>query len=175
MAYATEVDLAIGHVADTWTGSSPPRVAALVIDNEFGHGVLEATEAALGSVLPGAELVIMHHDPASPILDTEVVSLLESDPDVFLALTAGNPCLLAIQEVGAALDQPDLRFLLSPCHDPNAFLIPAGPAADAGVAEVGFDPMADRVGALGQFVEVSRTSLETEPAIGCRSRWDQER
>ncbi len=130
MAYATEVDLAIRHVAESWAGSTPPKVGALVMDNEFGHGVLDAAVAALDSFLPDAELVTVLHDPAAPVLGTEVASLLESNPDVFLALTAGNPCLLAMQEVGAAPRQPGMRFLLSPCHNPNAFLVPAGAAAD---------------------------------------------
>ncbi len=130
MAHATEIELVIRYVADTWTESAHPRVGALVMDNEFGIGALTATEAALDSLLPEAELIIVLHDPAAPVLTTEVASLLESDPDVFLALTAGNPCLLAIQDVGATIDQPGLRFLLSPCHNPNAFLIPAGTAAD---------------------------------------------
>ena len=74
----------------------------------------------------------VRHDPAAPTLTNEVTTIAASDPDVFISMTAGNPCLLAIQEVEAAglLDTLSAAFTPSVCKAIAAYMEPAGDAAD---------------------------------------------
>ncbi len=79
-----------------------------------------------------SEFVIVRHDPAAPTVTNEMTTIAAANPDVFVSMTAGNPCLLAVEEAartglsesGAVMFQPQT------CKDPNAYLIPAGDAGD---------------------------------------------
>ncbi|MEL7208136.1 MAG: ABC transporter substrate-binding protein, partial [Actinomycetota bacterium] len=130
LSYEVEAELWIEHVAAGWTDTTPPHVAALVIDHPYGHRYLDAVTAALEDRLPEAELTVAFHDPASPGVGAEVAELLDVDPDVWLSLTAANACLLAINEVGTAEARPPLRFTPSGCEHPAAYVEPAGDAAE---------------------------------------------
>ncbi len=79
-----------------------------------------------------SEFLPVRHDPAAPTLTNEVTTVAASDPDVFISMTAGNPCLLAIQEVEAAglLDTLSAAFTPSVCKGIEAYMTPAGDAAD---------------------------------------------
>ena len=79
-----------------------------------------------------AEYLPVRHDPAAPTLTNEVTTIAAFDPDVFISMTAGNPCLLAIQEVEASglYDRLDAAFTPSVCKGIAAYLAPAGMAAD---------------------------------------------
>ena len=110
----------------------PVAVAALVMDNYFGW----TYEQAFTDAIRGSELVerfdVVRHDPAAPALDGEMAQIVELEPDVFISMTAGNPCLLAIEgaaELGLAASA-GIRFTPSVCAEAGAYLRPAGDGGD---------------------------------------------
>ncbi len=132
LAYSTESILWGNWIRDN-VDSLPVKVAGLVMDNDFGLayelGFEEWAEANPDVV---SEFVPVRHDPAAPTLTNEVTTIAASDPDVFISMTAGNPCLLAIQEVDASglLDELDAAFTPSVCKGIAAYMAPAGDSAD---------------------------------------------
>ena len=61
-----------------------------------------------------------------------MTTIAAAEPDVFISMTAGNPCLLAIQEVEATglLENLSAAFTPSVCKGIAAYMEPAGAAAD---------------------------------------------
>ena len=133
MSYSTEAMLWGTWIKSNLPDELPVKVAGLVMDNDFGlayeigfENYAEANPDVVSEYLP------VRHDPAAPTLTNEVTTIAAFDPDVFISMTAGNPCLLAIQEVEAAglLETMDAAFTPSVCKAIAAYLAPAGMAAD---------------------------------------------
>ena len=92
------------------------KVAGLVMDNDFGLAYELGFEAyAEGKLDIVVEYLPVRHDPAAPTVTNEVTTIAAFDPDVFISMTAGNPCLLATQEVEAS-GLLDLGFGLPSRH-----------------------------------------------------------
>ena len=103
------------------------------MDNDFGLAYELGFEAyAEGNPDIVSEYLPVRHDPAAPTLTNEVTTIAAFAPDVFISMTAGNPCLLAIQEVEASglLDTLSAAFTPSVCKGIAAYMAPAGMAAD---------------------------------------------
>ena len=133
MSYATEAMLWGTWIKSNLPDELPVKVAGLVMDNDFGlayeigfENYAEANPDVVSEYLP------VRHDPAAPTLTNEVTTIAAFDPDVFISMTAGNPCLLAIQEVEAAglLESMSAAFTPSVCKAIAAYMAPAGMAAD---------------------------------------------
>ena len=134
MSYSTEAVLWGTWIKNNLADQLPVKVAGLVMDNDFGlayeigfHLYAEENPDVVSEYLP------VRHDPAAPTLTNEVTTIAAFDPDVFISMTAGNPCVLAIQEVEAAglLDTLSAAFTPSVCKAIEAYMKPAGMAADA--------------------------------------------
>ncbi len=133
MSYATEAVLWGNWIRTNLADQLPVTVSALVMDNDFGFAYRDGFEnwvEANPDVV--AEFNPIAHDPAAATVTNEMTTIASTDPDVFISMTAGNPCLLAVQEAGnAGLTGGDtVLFAPSVCKDPNAYMIPAGEAAD---------------------------------------------
>ena len=133
MSYSTEAMLWGTWIKVNLADQLPVTVAGLVMDNDFGLAYEMGFEAYVEQnpdVV--AEYLPVRHDPAAPTLTNEVTTIAAFDPDVFISMTAGNPCLLAIQEVEASglYDRLDAAFTPSVCKGIAAYLAPAGMAAD---------------------------------------------
>ena len=61
-----------------------------------------------------------------------MTTIAAANPDVFISMTAGNTCLLAVEETARSglKDSGAVLFAPSVCKDPNAYMIPAGDAGD---------------------------------------------
>lgn len=111
---------------------TPVMVAALVMDNSFGR----TYETAFAEAAAGSDAIdrfeVVRHDPAASSVENELAEIVGLEPDVFISMTAGNPCLLAIE----AADREDLdslatiRFTPSACAQVEAYMKPAGSAGD---------------------------------------------
>ena len=133
MSYSTEAILWGTWIKNNLADDLPVKVAGLVMDNDFGLAYELGFEAyAEGNPDVVAEYLPVRHDPAAPTLTNEVTTIAAFQPDVFISMTAGNPCLLAIQEVEAAglLDEVLAAFTPSVCKGIAAYMAPAGMAAD---------------------------------------------
>ena len=133
MSYSTEAILWGTWIKNNLADDLPVKVAGLVMDNDFGLAYELGFEAyAEGNPDVVAEYLPVRHDPAAPTLTNEVTTIAAFDPDVFISMTAGNPCLLAIQEVESSglLDRIEAAFTPSVCKGIAAYLAPAGMAAD---------------------------------------------
>ncbi|MDH3731426.1 MAG: ABC transporter substrate-binding protein [Acidimicrobiia bacterium] len=133
MSYATEAVLWGNWIKTNLADELPVRVSGLVMDNDFGlayrDGFQKWADANPDVV---SEFVPVPHDPAAATVTNEMTTIAASEPDVFISMTAGNPCLLAVQEAGNSglTDGSTVLFAPSVCKDPNAYMIPAGEAAD---------------------------------------------
>ena len=133
MSYSTEAMLWGTWIKTNLADQLPVTVAGLVMDNDFGLAYEMGFEAyAENNPDVVSEYLPVRHDPAAPTLTNEVTTISAFDPDVFISMTAGNPCLLAIQEVEASglYDRLSAAFTPSVCKGIAAYLAPAGDAAD---------------------------------------------
>ena len=133
MSYSTEAVLWGTWIKQNLADQLPVKVAGLVMDNDFGLAYELGFEAyAEGNPDIVSEYLPVRHDPAAPTLTNEVSTIAAFAPDVFISMTAGNPCLLAIQEVEASglLDTLSAAFTPSVCKGIAAYMAPAGMAAD---------------------------------------------
>ncbi len=133
MSYSTEAILWGAWMEQNLADDLPLTVAALVMDNDFGLAYEQGMEAyAENNPDVVAEFLPIRHDPAAPTVTNEMTTIAARAPDVFISMTAGNPCLLAVQEAGNSGLSETAKALFAPsvCKDPNAYMIPAGDAAD---------------------------------------------
>ncbi|MDG2111015.1 MAG: ABC transporter substrate-binding protein [Actinomycetota bacterium] len=133
MSYSTEAILWGNWIRDNLTDDLPVKVAGLIMDNDFGLAYEKGFEAYVeNNPQVVSDWVPVRHDPAAPTLTNEVTTIAAAQPDVFISMTAGNPCLLAIQEVDSAglLDSLKAAFTPSVCKGIAAYMAPAGDAAD---------------------------------------------
>jgi branched-chain amino acid transport system substrate-binding protein len=133
MSYSTEAVLWGNWIKENLADDLPVKVAGLVMDNDFGlayeDGFQKWADANPDVV---SEFVAVPHDPAAPTVTNEMTTVAASNPDVFISMTAGNPCLLAVQEAGNSGLTETAKALFAPsvCKDANAYMIPAGDVAD---------------------------------------------
>ncbi len=148
MSYATEAILWGSWIKENMADRLPVKVAGLVMDNDFGLAYQQGMEAyAENNPDVVGEFFPVPHDPAAPTVTNEMTTIAASNPDVFISMTAGNPCLLAVQEAGnSGMTGGDtVLFAPSVCKDPNAYMIPAAEAANdwlivGGGAKINTDP-----------------------------------
>jgi branched-chain amino acid transport system substrate-binding protein len=134
MSYLTEAVLWGTWIKSNLADELPVKVAGLVMDNDFGLAYEKGFEYyAENNPDVISEYLPVRHDPAAPTLTNEVTTIAAFDPDVFISMTAGNPCLLAIQEVEASglLERLSAAFTPSVCKAIAAYMAPAGMAADS--------------------------------------------
>jgi len=131
LSYATE-SLLWGSWIEANFPDGGVNVAALVMDNDFGLAYEQGFEtfAEESSIIENVEFV--RHDPAAATLTNEMTTLAASNPNVFIAMTAGNPCLLAVEEAARTgiTDIVDAAFMPSVCKTISAYMSPAGDAGD---------------------------------------------
>ncbi|MGI9614618.1 MAG: ABC transporter substrate-binding protein [Acidimicrobiales bacterium] len=133
MSYSTEAVFWGNWMKQNLAEELPVTVAGLVMDNDFGLAYEDSFEKwAEANPDVVSEFLAVPHDPAAPTVTNEMTTIAASNPDVFISMTAGNPCLLAVQEAGNSglTDTAKALFAPSVCKDQNAYMIPAGDAAD---------------------------------------------
>ena len=137
MSYSTESILWGAWIRENLGDLLPVKVAGLVMDNDFGLAYeLGFEEWAQANSDVVSEYLPVRHDPAAPTLTNEMTTILAFEPDVFISMTAGNPCLLAIQEAGQSGLYDDINakggalFTPSVCKGIEAYVKPAGDSAD---------------------------------------------
>ncbi len=133
MSYQTEAILWGAWIKQNLADQLPVNVAGLVMDNDFGLAYEQAFDAwAEENPDVVADFNPVPHDPAAPTVTNEMTTIAAGDPDVFISMTAGNPCLFAIQEAAnnGLTESAAALFTPSVCKDPNAYVIPAEAAAN---------------------------------------------
>jgi|GEM_PF-130981 len=130
LSYAAEANLWVEWIEQNM--AAPVDVSALIMDNDFGLAYEQAFElrADQSDVIRSVQFV--RHDPATANLTNELATITANDPDVYISMTAGNPCLLAMQaaEASGLTESADVLFTPSVCSAISAYLAPAGAAAD---------------------------------------------
>ena len=133
MSYTTEAILWGAWIKENMADQLPVTISGLVMDNDFGLAYEQGMEAyAENNPDVVAEFNPIRHDPAAPTVTNEMTTIAASDPDVFISMTAGNPCLLAVQEAGnnGLNDGETVLFAPSVCKSPSEYMIPANEAGD---------------------------------------------
>lgn len=118
-----------------------PLTAAAIVMGGYGDfyetAFREAIERRPGIV---SDFNAVRHDPAAPDISPQVAEVAGFDPDIYIQMTAANPCLLALKSAKenglvANVDRPDrIAITVSVCTQANAYLIPAGDAGNGLVA-----------------------------------------
>ncbi len=133
MSYSTEAVLWGNWIKENLADELPVVVAGMIMDNDFGLAYeLGFEDYAANNPDVVSEFVAVRHDPAAPTITNEVTTIAASDPDVFISMTAGNACLLAVQEVAASGLKDDLLAAFTPsvCKPVASFIGPAGDDGD---------------------------------------------
>lgn len=136
LSYAAEARLWARWIEENLADQAPVNVTALVMDNDFGLAyITEFAKAAQGSAVIGV-INARYHDPAATSLAADFDALAAAPSDVFIAMTAGNPCFLAIREAAnrGIPTSHDAVFLPSVCTAVSAYMAPAGDAAEGWLA-----------------------------------------
>ena len=176
-AWSVPFGMTLGAEAALWgevlaglDGARPPRVAVVVMDNEFGWLMHDAFSHWVDHN-PGVvgELIALPHDPASGILDEEIAEIVAAQSDVVIAATAGNPCFLLVDSAVIADLDLAARILPNYCTSGPAYLEPAGPMADGWLSIDAFNggQQVSRVAnpAWDSWLEAELTALQLDPAI----------
>ena len=152
-------------------GELPVKVAGLVWGTEFG-GSFEGAFAAWADANPDviSEFVAVRHHPAETSaedLADEMQQLADTRPDVFISMTGSTACTSAIQLAGANGLASSVRakngalFTPAVCRDIDAFMKPAGSAADGWwVVGGGIKDTTDPALADDPFIDFARTNLD---------------
>ena len=133
LSYSTEAVLWGNWIKDNLADELPVVVAGLVMDNDFGLAYeLGFEEYAHNNPDVVSEFVPVRHDPASPTITNEITTIAASNPNVYISMTAGNACLLAIQEVAASGLKENISAAFTPsvCKAPASWVSPAGDDGD---------------------------------------------
>ena len=137
IAYGTEAILWGAWIEKNMTGALPVRVAALVMDNDFGLTFEAAfTEWAQAHPEAVSSFTPVRHDPAAQSLTAEMQLVADANPDVYISMTAGQACLHAIKAAGSSGLTASIKakggamFTMSYCRGVEAYMKPAGAAAD---------------------------------------------
>ncbi len=133
MSYSTEAVLWGTWIKVNLADQLPVKVAGLVMDNDFGLAYEEGFKAyAEANPDVVSEFVPVRHDPAAPTVTNEITTIAASGPDVFISMTAGNACLLAVQEAESSGLNEDIEAAFTPsvCKPIAAYMAPAGDAAN---------------------------------------------
>ncbi len=131
LSYSTEAVLWGQWIKENLASQLPVTVAGLVMDNDFGLSYEQGFERwARENSDVVANFIPIRHDPAAPRITNEMSAIRASAPDVFISMTAGNACLLAVQEAewSGLNDIVDAAFAPSVCKGIEAYMKPAGGA-----------------------------------------------
>ena len=133
LSYSTEAVLWGNWIKEHLADELPVVVAGLAMDIGFGP-VYESGFRAYAKSNPDvvSEFVVQRHAPAAPKVTDEIAILAASGPDVFISMTSGNACLLAIEEVAVSglKDELSAAFTPSVCKAPASWVSPAGDDGD---------------------------------------------
>jgi ABC-type branched-subunit amino acid transport system substrate-binding protein len=145
LSYSTEAVIWGSYIEATTAPGV--KVGALVMDNDFGTAYEGAFRDFANASAHIGDVVFVRHDPTDDDLSDELAQIAASGPDVFIAMTAGLPCFLALVQgdLAGLQDMVDLFFMPSVCVNISAYLAPAGEAAEGVFAVRGgqkdvFDP-----------------------------------
>ncbi|MEM7338980.1 MAG: ABC transporter substrate-binding protein [Actinomycetota bacterium] len=165
LSHATEALIWGNWIKQNLGDEVPVTVGALVIDNDFGEIYLERFQAWADDnpdVIESVEVV--RHPPEALDLTEEMAEVADLLPDVFIAMTTGQPCVEAIEGVQA--ENLQLRasalFIPSGCSQPLAYLQPLDDAGD-GLLSVGTGSRAlnDPDTIDDDFIRVARRQIES--------------
>jgi branched-chain amino acid transport system substrate-binding protein len=175
LSHATEALIWAEWIEANLAEDLPVRVAALFSDDAFG----QAYESAFRSWADAhpevvAEFVAVGYEPFQevPSITSELTTIRAAKPDVFLAMTAGSYCGLAVAEAASVglTESTSARFTSTVCRDPAQYLVPAGDAADGWrIVFGGVESTTDPAMADNPFVGFANERLRAaglEPAIG---------
>ncbi|WP_420445893.1 cell wall-binding repeat-containing protein [Candidatus Poriferisodalis sp.] len=168
MSSSTEALLWGAWIERSLRDKLPVKVVGLVMDNRFGWAYQDAFKAwAQEHPDVVSEFVAVRHYPPKQDLADEMEMIQSLSPDVYISMTAGNPCVLAIQAAGENGLIADVKarggalFTPSVCESPSAYLQPAGGAADGWlIARGGERNTADFANAGLPFVKFVNRNLE---------------
>ena len=138
-AYNTEAKVWGTWIELNLSQDLPVKVAGLVMDNNFGVAYEAAFDdwATAHPEVVSEFIPVRHNDGEFRMeeLADEMQAIADAAPDVFISMTAGTPCLNAIQLANTNGLASSIRsgggamFTSSVCRTPN-FLAPVGSAAD---------------------------------------------
>ncbi|MEM8922048.1 MAG: ABC transporter substrate-binding protein [Actinomycetota bacterium] len=164
LSYTTEAIMWGSWIRANLAGSTPVRVAALVSNNDFGRIYADAFENwAEANPDVVSEVEFVRHPPAALDVVDEMEEIAELQPQVFISMTTGQPCISAVAEAErlGLTDRALALFNPSVCKQPSSYMVPLGNAGDQFlVVGSGMKSTADPAFEDDTFVEFVNTRLE---------------
>lgn len=154
LSYRTEALLWVDWIERNFDRSV--SVAALVMDNDIGLAYEQSFEEFASASNTIDDVLYVRHDPAAATLRNEFATIDAAQPDVYISMTTGNPCLVAMEEARRVGFAQRVEALIQPnvCSDVSAYLAPVGEAADGWISVgSGFIDSTDPAVASEPFVE----------------------
>lgn len=133
LSYTTEAIVWGAWIRANLGSQVPVKVVALVTDNDFGQVYSDAFgQWAEENPDVISEVTFVRHDPAKLDVTEEMEEVAEMEPQVFISMTNGRPCLSAVSEAARlGITQRALAsFNPSVCKQPSAYMVPLGNAGD---------------------------------------------
>ena len=163
LSYATEALVWGEWIKDNLASQVPVRVGALVTDNDFGQIYSDSfTNWAENNPDIVSEVELVRHDPAKFDVVEEMEELAEYQPQVFISMTTGRPCLSAVTEAARLGINRNVLAAFNPsvCKQPTAYMVPLGDAGDGFyVVSSGVKSVDDETYAEETFIEFANTRL----------------
>jgi hypothetical protein len=77
-------------------------------------------------------VTVVRHDPQASSVADEMAQIAEAEPDVFVSMSAGDPCLSAMRETATQGIGENALAMFTPlrCSQPSVYMEPAGVAGD---------------------------------------------
>lgn len=163
LSYSTEALVWGEWIKQNLDTPKPLTVGALVIDNEFGQTYLDSfTIWAEANPDIVASVEVVRHHPATLTVAAEMAEIVAAEPDVFLSMTTGQPCLSAVRQASrlGLTQSAEVLFTPSVCRQPSSYLVPLGGEGDGfHVVGGGLKSVADPAYADESFVAFANERL----------------
>lgn len=128
-AYATEGAVLAQYLKDQGVTG---KWGALIQNDDFGKGLVESLEKALGSGSL-AKGDVQTYEPADPSLDTQVTNLASTNPDVVVVAATALKCGQALNAINKLGLKPKVLYISQVCSSPRLMGLVEDQAAITGV------------------------------------------
>ncbi len=163
LPYSTEAILWGSWIEQNLADQLPVTVGALVVNNQFGSIQAQAF-GTWANENPDvvAEFIPVSHDPGAAAVSGQMEQLAAQSPDVFIAMTTGDPCRLAVSGAASVgFEESEIALLASSvCKSVELYMGPAGTAGEGfRILDGGWKVTSDPDLAEDPFVAWANTTL----------------
>ncbi len=129
-AYATEGAVLAEYLK---TAGIEGKWGALIQNDDFGQGLIDSLEKALGDTSGLTKGDVQTYEPSDPALDTQVTNLASSKPDVVVIAATALKCPQALNAINKLGLKPKALYISQVCGSPRLMSLVEDQAALEGL------------------------------------------